>query len=73
MTHNGKTSQNQKEIADMYNDYITNLSTFLTHEDTRPLNTNLLSSYVNSKIPSNQSEFNIYRFHSRGRGTKITP
>ena len=29
MTHNGATSQNQEEIANMYNDYITNLSEIL--------------------------------------------
>ena len=59
MTHNGITSQNQKEIANMYNEYITNLSKFLANKDTLPLNTNLLSSYVNSKIPTNQPEFNL--------------
>ena len=59
MTHNGITSQNQEEIANMYNEYITNLSKSLANEDTLPLNSNLLSSYVNSKIPTNQPEFNL--------------
>ena len=59
MTHTGTTSQNQKEIANMYNDYITNLSDILKNKESLPFDEKVLSNYVNSKIPLPT------RFHSR--------
>ena len=59
MTHNGVTSQNQEDIANMYNDYITNLSKVLVNEESIPFHAKSLSDYVNSKIPLNNPSFNI--------------
>ena len=59
MTHNGTTSQNQKEIANMYNDYITNLSDILQNKESLPFNEKVLSNYVNSKIPLLQPDFTL--------------
>ena len=36
MTHNGVTSQNQEEIANMYNAYISNLSETLKNNESLP-------------------------------------
>ena len=59
MTHKGATSQNQEEIANMYNDYITGISDILKNKESLPFNENVLSDYVNSKIPLLQSDFTL--------------
>ena len=63
MTHNGATSQNQAEIANMYNDYITNLSEILKNKESLPFDEKVLSDYVNSKIPLIQPDFTLGYIH----------
>ena len=63
MTHNGATSQNQEEIANMYNDYITNLSEILKNKESLPFDEKVLSDYVNSKIPLIQPDFTLGYIH----------
>ena len=63
MTHNGVTSQNQEEIANMYNAYISNLSETLKNNESLPFDEKVLSDYVNSKIPLLQPNFTIGYIH----------
>ena len=63
MTHNGVTYQNQEEIANMYNAYISNLSETLKNNESLPFDEKVLSDYVNSKIPLLQPNFTIGYIH----------
>ncbi|KAK3083738.1 hypothetical protein FSP39_002351 [Pinctada imbricata] len=54
MTHNGISSEEPTEIANMYNDFITNISKTLIDDNLREqLETSHLKDFINSKNPMN--------------------
>ena len=55
LTYQNSSADNPKGIANMYNDYITNIANSLKNDNQIPLETSKISEFVSSKIPLNTS------------------